>query len=55
MQCGKDPFRLAKAKLGLDVVFHLPKKKLSGCFRLYRSCTSDAEAQSSSVMPSPQV
>ena len=30
--CGKDPFRLAKAKSGLDVFFHLHEKNLSGCF-----------------------
>ena len=51
MRCGKVLVTLAKAKSGLEVVFHLPDLKLSGWCGSWRRVTSAMDAQSSKAEP----
>ena len=51
MRCGKVFVALAKAKSGLEVVFHLPDLKLSGWCGSWRRVTSAMDAQSSKAEP----
>ena len=51
MRCGKVVVKLAKAKSGLEVVFHLPDLKLFGWYGSWRRVRSAMDAQSSKAEP----
>ena len=51
MRCGKVFVRLARAKSGLEVVFHLPDLKLSGGYGSWRRVTSAMDALSNQAEP----
>ena len=50
-RCGKVLVTLAKAKSGLEVMFHLPDLKLSGWCGSWKRVTSAMDAQSSKAEP----